>query len=92
MVRNETIAKTTPPSTFGKVLSKAFTGVITFFGGRTDKSELETRIQDIKTVVNNPRAIDASSVEVDMTEENIGDRKSMIGDLYNQPPVQQTSG
>jgi len=68
-LENETIAKTVPPSTFGKVLSNAFSGFISLFGGKTDKSKLKVRIQDIKAVVNNPQSTEASSIDIERNDE-----------------------
>jgi len=87
-LENETIAKTTPPSTFGGVLSNAFSGVIKFFGGKTDKSELKNKIQHIQTVVNNPQSIDASSVDMDIEgldmEQRIHHRRRQTIDISDE--------
>lgn len=65
---NESIAKVTPSSNFGKVLGNAFNGLIKFFGGKTDQSKRDAKIDGIRNSVLEPRKeVDATSVEMDVT-------------------------
>lgn len=57
-IQNRDIGKAAPSNNFGKVLGNAFSPLVKFFGGKTEKSNVKDRVSNINEKVKKVKSVD----------------------------------